>query len=137
MSLICSGILCGQPSLRPLMYYSCPNKRVTYTCHDSQVKVIQWTVEPYIPKGDPIIFSAHQSDVTEGSVPVNRTPAVATLTSVINRREESGSADMTTTLTINSSEVENKTSITCTTQRGIEFSSSSTYLYIAGWSILY
>ena len=118
------------------MYYSCPNETVTYTCHDSDVKVIQWTVEP---KGDSITFSADQSDITEGSAPVNRTPVVATLTSVINWREESGIiiADMTTTLTVNSSEVENKTSITCSTQRGIEFSSSSTYLYIAGWSILF
>ena len=35
---LCSGIFCGQPSLRPLMYYSCPNETVTYTRHDSQVK---------------------------------------------------------------------------------------------------
>ena len=117
------------------MYYSCPNETVTYTCHDSQVKVIQWIVEPYIPKGDPITFSADQSDATDGSAPVNRTPTVATLASVTNRSEESGMADMTTTLAVNSSEVENKTYINCTTQRGIEFSSSATYLYIAGWSM--
>ena len=41
-------------------------------------------------------------------------------------------ADMTTTLTVNTAEVKNKTNITCTTQRGIEFLSNSTYLYIAG-----
>ena len=30
------------------MYYSCPNETVTYTCHDSQVKIIYWVVEPYV-----------------------------------------------------------------------------------------
>ena len=133
---LCSGIFCGQPSLRPLMYYSCPNETVTYTCHDSQVKIIKWVVEPYVPESDPIIFAASITVSPEGSEPVSRTPVIATLTSAMNRRENSVSvwmADMTTTLTVNTAEVENKTTITCQTQNGINFLSNSTLLYIAGY----
>ena len=132
---IFSVVSCGQPSLRPLMYYSCPNETVTYTCHDSQVKIIQWVVEPHVPVSDPIIFAASQTVSPEGTEPLSRTPVLATLTSVMNRRgnNESGwIADMTTTLTVNTSEVENKTNITCQTQRRIYFPSTSTFLYIAG-----
>ena len=118
------------------MYYSCPNETVTYTCHDSQVKIIQWIVEPYVPESDPIIFAASQSVSPEGNEPVSRTPVLATLTSIMNnyKSEKNVSewiADMTTTLTVNT-EVENKTNITCQTQRGIDFVSNSTFLYIAG-----
>ena len=42
-------------------------------------------------------------------------------------------ADMTTTLTVNTAEVENKTNITCQTQKGIHFLSNFTFLYIAGY----
>ena len=117
------------------MYYSCPNETVTYTCNDSQVKIIQWIVEPYVPESDPIIFAASQSVSPEGNEPLSRTPVLATLTSVMNKRRNNVSAwiaDMTTTLTVNTSEVENKTNITCQTQRGIDFPSTSTFLYIAG-----
>ena len=119
---------------RPLIYYSCPNETVTYTCHDSQVKFIQWVV-PYIPENDPIIFAASQTVSPEGSEPVSRTPVLATLTSIMNNRGNNVSgwmADMTTTLTVNTAEVENKTNITCWTQRGINFFPNSTFLYIAG-----
>ena len=83
---IFSVVSCGQPSLRPLMYYSCRNEAVTYTCHDSQVKIIQWVVKPHVPESDPIIFAASQTVSPEGSEPVSRTPVVATLTSIMNRR---------------------------------------------------
>ena len=125
-----SGIFCGQPSLRPLMYYSCPNETVTYTCHDTQVKNIKWVVEPYVPESDPIVTVS-----PEGTEPLNRTPVLAFLTNVMNKRNESGwMADMTTTLTVNTAEVENKTNITCQTQKGIHFLSNSTFLYIAGYT---
>ena len=119
------------------MYYSCPNETVTYTCHDSQVKIIQWVVEPYVPESDPITFDASQTVSPEGSEPISRTPfnLLATLTSLMNKRGNNVSgwiADMTTTLTVNTAEVENKTNITCQTQRGIDFASNSTFLYIAG-----
>ena len=118
------------------MYYSCPNETVTYTCHDSQVKIIKWIVEPYVPESDPIIFAASQTVSPEGSEPLNRTPVLATLTSVMNRRGNNVSgwmADMTTTLTVNTAKVENKTNITCQTQKGSIFVSNSTFLYIAGY----
>ena len=113
------------------MYYACPNETVTYTCHDSQVRYITWIVEPYIPRSDPIIVAAFY----EGSYTINRPPALATFTSLIKTcNNVSGcTADINTTLTVNTAEVENKTNITCTTQRGIDFSSNSIYLYIAGW----
>ena len=38
---------------------------------------------------------------------------------------------MTTTLTVNTSKVENKTNMTRQTHRGIDFLSISTFLYIA------
>ena len=117
------------------MYYSCPNETVAYTCHDSHVKIIQWIVEPYVPVSDPIIFAASQTVSPEGTEPVSRTPVVATLTSIMNRSGNNvrgWMADMTTTLTVNTSEVENKTTLTCQTQRGIDFFSNSTFLYIAG-----
>ena len=53
----------------------------------------------------------------------------------MNKRGNDGSgwmADMTTTLTVNTAEVENKTNVTCWTQKGIHFLSNSTFLYIAG-----
>ena len=115
------------------MYYSCPNETVTYTCHDSQVKMIQWVVEPYVPESDPIIFAASHTVSPEGTEPVSRTPVLATLTSLMNKSGNIGGgwiADMTTTLTVNTAEVENKTNITCQTQRGIDFLSTSTFLYI-------
>ena len=114
------------------MYYACPNETVTYTCHDSQVRIIQWIVEPYIPRSDPITFVAA---FNEDSDTINRPPALATLTS-LNKTCNNVSrctADINTTLRVNTAEVENKTNITCTTQRRIDFSSNSTYLYIAGW----
>ena len=130
-----SVVSCGHPSLRPLMYYSCPNETVTYTCHDSQVKSIQWVVEPYVPESDPMIFAAINTVSLEGTEPLRCTPVVATLTSLMNRSGNDVSgwmADMTTTLTVNTAEVENKTNIICQTQRGIDFSPNSTFLYIAG-----
>ena len=133
---LCSGIFCGQPSLRPLMYYSCPNETVTYTCHDSQVKIIQWVVEPYVPESDPIIFAASITVSPDGSEPFNRTPIFATLTSVMNNRGNDVSgwlADMTTTLIVNTAKVKNKTNITCQTQKGIHFLSNSSFFYIAGY----
>ena len=96
----------------------------SYTCHDSQVKIIQWVVEPYVPESDPIIFAASQTVSPEGTEPVSRTPVVAAVTSIMNKRVNNVSgwmADMTTTLTVNTSEVENKTNVTCQTQRGIDF----------------
>ena len=134
---LCSGIFCGQPSLRPLMYYSCPNEtHVSYTCHDSQVKIIKWIVEPYVPESDPIIFAASQTVSPEGNEPFNRTPVIATLTSIMNNRGNDVSgwmADMTTTLTVNTAEVENKTNIIilCQTQKGIIlYSCSATSRYV-------
>ena len=118
------------------MYYSCLNETVTYTCHDSQVKIVKWVVEPYVPESDPIIFAASLTVSPEGSELLNRTPVLATLTSVMNKRGNNMSgcmADMTTTLTVNTTEVENKTNITCQTQKGIHFLSNSTFLYIAGY----
>ena len=117
------------------MYYSCPNETVTYTCHDSQVKNIKWIVEPYVPESDPIIFAASQTVSPEGNEPLSRTPVLATLTSVMNKRGNVSvwMADMTTILTVNTAEIENKTNITCQTQKGINFLSNSTFLYIAGY----
>ena len=117
------------------MYYSCPNETVTYTCHDSQVKNIQWVVEPYVPESDPMIFAAINTISLEGTEPLRRTPVIATLTSLMNRSGNNVSgwmADMTTTLTVNTAEVENNTNIICLTQRGIDFFPNSTFLYIAG-----
>ena len=116
--------------------YSCPNETVTYTCHDSQVKNIKWVVEPYVTESDPIIFAASQTVSPEGSEPLNRTPVIATLRSVMNTRGNNDSgwmADMTITLTVNTAEVENKTNITCQTQKGIIFLSNSSFLSIAGY----
>ena len=88
------------------MYYSCPNEIVTYICHDSQVKIIKWIVEPYVPESDPIIFAAGQTVSPLGNELLNRTPVFATLTSVMNKRGSGQMVDMTTTLTVNISKVE-------------------------------
>ena len=133
-----SGIFCGQPTLRPSTHYSCPNEIVTFTCHGSQVKNIQWIVEPCIPETDPIIFAVDQTTTSEGNEPLNRTQVFsATLINVTNK---SGNdtigwrADMTITLTVNTTDdVNNKTNITCRAQIGIDFFSNSAFLYIAGW----
>ena len=94
------------------MYYSCTNETATYTCHDSQVTTIQWVVKPYVPESDPIIFAASQTVSPEGSNPLSRTPVLATLTCLMNKRGNNVSgwmADMTTTLTVNTAKVGNKT----------------------------
>ena len=119
------------------MYASCPNEIAAYTCHDSQVKIIKWIMEPYVPESDPIIFAASITVTPEGRAPLSRTPVLAILTSVMNRRGNNVSgwmADMTTALIVNTAEVENKTNITCQTQKGINFLSHSTILYIAGYT---
>ena len=122
-----SGIVCGQPSLRPSTFFSCTNEIVTYTCHDFQVSNIQWIVEPYISERDPITFSADQVHSSEGTKPMNRTQTFsATLVNITN------SGDITTILTFNTSEVKNMTTIACRTQKGIEMFYNSTSLYIAG-----
>ena len=75
-------------------------------------------------ESDPIIYAASQTASPEGTEPVSRTPVLANFTSVMNRRGNDVSgwmADMTTTLTVNTAEVENKTNITCQTQKGINF----------------
>ena len=107
---LCSGIFCGhmQPSLRPLMYYSCPNETVAYTCHDSQVKIIEWIIEPYVPECDPIIFAASITVYPEGCEPLSHPSR--------GNNVSGWMADMTTTLIVNTADRDNKTNITCQTQ---------------------
>ena len=78
-------------------------------------------VKPYVPESDPIIFAASLTVSPDGNEPVSRTPVLATLTSHMDKRGKNVSgwmADMPTTLTVNTAEVENKMNITCQTQRG-------------------
>ena len=134
---LCPGILCGQPSLSPSSNFSCPNETVTFTCHASQIANIQWIMEPYVLRSSPIIYSVGLAHTSAGSGPINRSEiAFATLINITTKRgnnEIGWRGDMTTILTINTAGVENKTTITCLTQTGIDFFSSSTTLYIAGW----
>ena len=67
-------------------------------------------MEPCVPESDPIIFAASQTVSPEGTEPVRRTPVLATLSRLMNKsgNNESGwMADMTTTPTVNTAEVEN------------------------------
>ena len=87
-------------------------------------------MEPYVPESDLIIFAASLTVSPEGNELLSRTPVIATLTSLINKRGNNvcgWMADMTTTLTVNTAEVENKTHITCRLRK----ESYSTFLYIA------
>ena len=59
-----------------------------------------------VPESDPIIFAAGQTVSPLGNELLNRTPVFATLTSVMNKRGSGQMADMTTTLTVNTSKVE-------------------------------
>ena len=133
---LCPGILCGQPSLSSSYYFSsCPNETVTFTCHASQIANIQWIIEPYVPRSNPIIYSVSLAHTSAGSGPINRSEiAFATLINITSKRgnnEIGWRGDMTTGLSLIL--LEWRIRQDCMTQTGIDFFASSTTLYIAGW----
>ena len=110
--------------------YACPNESsVKVTCHGSDIHAIAWTAEPYIPNDDPIIYVS--ADTV--SLLVFRRGFIANLT---NLTSSGNVADLSSELTIDTSEVDNGTYIRCVTYIGAETSQKTTTFYQAGRILL-
>ena len=55
-----AGFVYGQPTLQPGTDYYCPqvNETLTFFCNDSQIYLIEWIVEGYIPPDKSIRYVA-------------------------------------------------------------------------------
>ena len=117
----------GQPTLRPESIYACPNETVTFTCHDSHVVAIQWQLDMYI--GAQITFSSSQPVGSQEMVYMDMISANLSEVTSMN-----GSlANITTTLTIITNGLLNKTNISCLTANDDnEITKSSSIIYFAG-----
>ena len=119
----------GRLILQPTVFYSCPNEAVTFTCHDSQINTMTWRAEPYITEKNAIRYSA-----TRKGLPLYiMNHSSQFFSSLIYVTRHSQSMDLTTSLTVNTSGLENHTTITCRTVANTTYSSSaSAILSVAG-----
>ena len=120
----------GQPTLLHTSY-ACPNETVAFTCSDSQIVAVQWKLGMYIEQGaDQLTFIS--SDLVGTQAIIHMDMIFANLSEVTRRN---GSvADITTTLTIITHGLLNKTNISCitSTANNAIMSSSSCVFYFAG-----
>ena len=126
----------GEAIIHPSVIYARPNETVTYHCHGSQIRVILWEVQPYITLANPMQYVAELTTLPAGRLPMDREDKF--FANLINITRLDGKvADMTTSLTIISNGIENKTNITCRIKSGNfqEFHSSSV-LYFACLNII-
>ena len=106
------GFVYGQPTLKPGTDYYCPqvNKTLTFFCNDSQIYLIEWIVEGYIPSHSIrylASFGLSQPPIIIGSF-------TASLVNVTKRN--SFIADiMLTKLIVDVNGLNNGTNITCKT----------------------
>ena len=121
----------GEPTLQPTSVYSCPNEIVDFTCWDSQVHVLEWIVEPYIPEVDGLVYAA-QLDTESSSM--NRSDIFFSKVINISRRTQAV-ADLTISIRIKTSGVDNVTVVKCRSLLDRqEFEATST-IYIAGFTV--
>ena len=125
-----TGTGSGQPTLEPPTGHLCPEFNVTYTCHDSLVTAMIWFAEPYFSGNQGITYapvSITNETMKKGDYFYSKA------TDFIVNFETEKFENVTTTLTIVTSGLENGTNITCQTTRGggLKLVSSS-ILYFAG-----
>ena len=121
----------GQPTLLPMSVYACPNETVAFTCSDSQIVAVQWKLDMYIEQGaDQLTFIFSDPVGTQAIIYMGM---ISANISEVTRRNESV-ADITTTLTIITHGLLNKTNISCITSAANNaiISSSSSVFYFAG-----
>ena len=126
VAVVSTGVLCEQPDLQPMTYYSCPDETVTFISYDQQVQKIKWIVEPYIPASDAIKYGANFGNADLNS-PMNRTDYLSARLTNITQRNGSV-ADMTTSLTVITHGLMNITTIVCES----DDKTTSSVLYLAG-----
>ena len=110
--------------------YACPNETVAFTCSDSQIVALQWKLDIYIKQGaDQLTFISSDPVGTQAIIHMGM---ISANISEVTRRNESV-ADITTTLTIITHGLLNKTNISCITAAdNSAIMSSSSVLYFAG-----
>ena len=130
-----TGVVSGQLTLEPPTGHFCPNVNVTYTCHGSQVELMSWSAKPYISGNDAINYSPgfiYANNETMIFIEGTDNRFFSSLTSIMFNRHDVTVANITTTLRVITSGLDNGTNITCETYRGRNRSRSSSILYFAG-----
>ena len=128
--LIAAGFVTCQPSVEPPTGHFCPEVNVTYTCHDSLVTAMTWFAEPYFSGNQGIKYApGFTTDETMKKGDYFYTQATSFSVDI----EKNTFMNVTTTLTVVTSGLENGTNILCLTTRGggLKLVSSS-ILYFAG-----
>ena len=116
------GVLC-EPFLRGPITPVCKNdnENLTFTCNDSQVKVLQWEAEPHLFNNDALLFTSNNENGTTYSV--DNFTAILTNKENVNVTLEI--AYLSSTLTMPTSRIPNETVIICaTSSAGISRQSS-------------
>ena len=119
----------GSPTLYPPTHFICPTvMNVTYTCHDSQVDFLSWSAHPYFLGNRAYFYAPGGGTEARRITEYFYTEATSVDVDVENRTF----VDVTTTLRVVTSGVQNGTNISCITYRGDESRLSSSVLYFAG-----
>ena len=128
-----SGSLSEQPILQPPTLPVCPNDTtVIYTCHDSNVTEMAWFVETFPRKMVAFLTGVvFRTNITMKDGLDSR--FFGKVTNIVFNQNNTPIADnITTTLRVNITGLRNGTNITCKTFYSIVGFPSSSCLYIAG-----
>ena len=129
-SLWSTGIIFCKPLLHPESVYACPNETVTFTCHGSDTVSIQWELDMYIDEGAQITFTSIQPVGSQNMVYMDM---ISANLSEVTKVDGSQVANITTTLTIITNGLLNKTNISCLTPNDDnDIVKSSSIFYFAG-----
>ena len=114
---MCAGVF-GRPTLLPVSLYVCPNETLTKTliCHDSHVHCLLWEVIPYTNEGQELYYIP--SLISEGDIvdtKRNRSGILFSELVNLNRIDELYTGNITISLRIAASEVQEMLNVTCTT----------------------
>ena len=123
------GIVLGRATLHPTSVHACPNETLTFTCSDSQVVATLWKLDMYIEENArEITFSSSQPAGSHTVIYMDM--IFANLSEVTNRN--GSAADITTTLTVITHGLLNRTNISClTVTEDNVISKSSSVFYFA------
>ena len=138
-SLLCAAtvVLDSSVSMRGV----CPGEMVTYTCTVTQGVVLDWIVEPFLPRSARIQFTS--TDTIERSFDCNDIAAlqcedfyfVSTLTNIAN--PTTSVADITSTLTVTATSRLNGTVVQCRGTTADATPMNSSILNVVGVSMLF
>ena len=137
-SLVCAATVILDSSVG--MRGVCPGEMVTYTCTVTQGVVLDWIVEPFLPRSARIQFTS--TDTIGRSFDCNDIAAlqcadfnfVATLTNIAN--PTASVADITSTLTVTATSRLNGTVVQCRGTTADATPMNSNILNVAGVSLL-